>query len=351
MRPGSAHRDNPFRRNRIRAMVSASALAAGHEEIEVAMTRMPHRAPFAGRHARAGAAFLAVAVILAATSVSVGLTIPDLASSAWRTVLVVATDVLRIAAVWVALPIGVYLILTSGTPRLRRQVAAVAAAVALPIVVELTDVARSPFLILLALAAAVGGYAVIVLGLTEHRRDPIRPAAVATAVTTLTAANLAMIALGTMHLLVWNPLAKVPGLEWPEIVAALDSRGGLDGGPLAWTIGGTFLTLTAAAGAVIGARRGMVTPHQVVTGGLLLIHGVSFFLWWAGFGLGLELADTFGVGGGDASPAGSVIALVGAMCLAAAILLQLRPPVDRVGDDADPDETVEAPVTPATVTP
>jgi hypothetical protein len=351
-------------------MVSASAHVAGHEEIEVAMTRMSHRAPFAGRHARAGAAFLAVAVILAATSVSVGLAIPDLASSAWRAVLTIAIDVLRIAAVWVALPVGTYLIVTSGEPRLRRRVIAIVAAVALPVVVELTGVARSPFLILLALAAAVGGYAVIVLGLTEHRRDPIRLAAVATAVTILTAANLAMIALGTMHLLVWNPLAKVPELEWPEIVAALDSRGGLDGGPLAWTIGGTFLTLAAAAGAIIGARRGKVTPHQVVTGGLLLIHGVSFFLWWAGFGLGLELADTFGVGGGDASPAGSVIALVGAMCLAAAILLQLRPPAAGAGADADEVTEVDAdardganalgsadagdgpiPVTPATVTP
>ena len=332
------------------------------------MTRMPHRAPFAGRHARAGAAFLAVAVILAATSVSVGLAIPDLASPAWRAVLTIAIDVLRIAAVWVALPVGTYLVITSGAPRLRRQVFAISAAAALPVVIELTGVARSPFLILLALAAAVGGYAVIVLGLTEHRRDPIRPAAVATAVTTLTVANLAMIALGTLHLLVWNPLAKVPALEWPEIVAALDSRGGLDGGPIAWTIGGTFLTLVAAAGAIIGARRGKVTPHQVVTGGLLLMHGASFFLWWAGFGLGLELADTFGVGGGDASPAGSVIALVGAMCLAAAILLQLRPAVG----DAAADEVVEAdaderdgatalgpagpgdgpvPVTPATVTP
>jgi hypothetical protein len=330
------------------------------------MARMPHRRPFAGRHARAGAAFLAVAVILAATSVSVGLAIPDLASPVWRAALTVITDVLRLAAVWVSLPVGIYLFMTSGTPRLRRRLVAVAVAVALPVVVELTGVAQSPFLILLALAAAVGGYAVIVLGLTEHRRDPIRPAAMATAVTALTAANLAIIAFGTVHLLVWNPLEKVPELAWPEIVAALDGRGGLDGGPLAWTIGGTLLTLAAAAGAIIGARRGKVTPHQVLTGGLLFIHGASFFLWWAGFGLGLELADTFGIGGGDAAPAGSVIALIGAGCLSAAILLQLRPPAAGADEPAEADADTRdeeaalgeagtgvgpLPVTPVTVTP
>lgn len=330
------------------------------------MTRMPHRAPFAGRHARAGAAFLAVAVILAATSVSVRLAIPDLASPVWRTVLIVATEVLGLAAVWVALPLGTYLAVTGGTPRPLRRVVAAVAAVAAPIVVEWTGAARSSFLILLALAAAVGGYAVIVLGMTEHRRDPVRPGSVATAVAVLTLANLAVIAVGTVHLLVWNPIAKVPGLELPEILAALDARGGLDGGPLVWAIGGTLVTIAAAAAAIIGARRGKVTPHQVVTGGLLLIHGASFFLWWAGFGLGLELADTFGIGGGEASPAGSLLALVGGGCLAAAILLQLQPPSagldDTAASDADPFDDAAAldradpgdgpvPVTAAIVTP
>jgi hypothetical protein len=326
------------------------------------MTRMPRRAPLAGRHARAGAALLAVAVILAATSVSVGLALPGLASSGWRSVVEVASGVLGFAAVWIALPLGAYLLITAGTPPPWRRIVAIAAAVMLPVLVAWSGVARSPFLILLALAGAVGGYAIIVLGLTEHRHDPVDRASVVVPVVVLGAANLLVVALGTLHLLVWNPLATVSELTLAEIFAALGARGGIDGGPLAWAIASTLVTAAAAVGALFGARRGMVTPHQVVTGGLLLIHGTSFFLWWAGFGLGLELADTFGTSGGDASPAGSLLALAGALCLAAAILLQLRLPSGTAEELADPDgpgETADEPgpddgpqpVTPVTVTP
>ncbi|MBM7502969.1 hypothetical protein ACFPER_05785 [Agromyces aurantiacus] len=299
------------------------------------MTRSPHHAPFAGRHARAGSAFLAVAVILAATSVSVGLTIDGVASSWWRSLLTVATDVLGLAAVWVALPLGVFLLLTAGTPRPARRAAAIAAAVAAPILAEWSGAARSPFLILLALAAAVGGYAIVVLGLTEHRRDARRPSTVAAVAVVLGVANLAVIALGILHLLVWNPLARVPGLELAEIYTALDARGGIDGGPVLWALAALLVTVAAGALAVVGGRRGTVTPHQAVTGGLLLIHATSFFLWWAGFGLALEIADAFGLSGGDASPVGSLLALVGAGCLAAAILMQLGPPAAETEDDED----------------
>lgn len=328
------------------------------------MTWMPRRVPFAGRHARAGAAFLAVAVILAATSVSVGLTTPGFASPVWRAVVESAAGVLGFTAVWVALPLGAYLLITAGTPSRWRRIVAIAAAVILPLVVAWSGVARSPFLILLALAGAVGGYAIIVLGLTEHRRDPVDRASVVVPVAVLAAANLAVVALGTLHLLVWNPLAKVPELTLPEIFAALEARGGMDGSPLAWAIASTLLTAAGAIGALMGARRGLVTPHQVVTGGLLLVHATSFFLWWAGFGLGLELADTFATSGGDASPASALLALAGAVCLAAAILLQLRPPAGGPREQADADAPDGAalldgpgpddgpqPVTPVTVTP
>lgn len=301
------------------------------------MARMPRRSPFAGRHARAGISFLAAAVILAATSVSVDLTVPGLASADWRAIVATASHALEFVAVWVALPLGLALVLTAGerVPGWRLALAA-AAAVAAPIVVQATGAARSPFIILLALAAAVTGYALIVFGLTEHRRDRSRPAGVVIAVTVLAVANLAIIGLGTLHLLVWNPLARVPALDTAQIYLVLgEGPGGVDGGPAAWAIVSTLATAAAAIFALFGARRGTVNAHAVITGGLLLIHATSFFLWGAGIGLGDELAAAFGGASGDASPAGSLIALVGASCFAAAILIQLLPAAAGVDDEAD----------------
>lgn len=304
------------------------------------MAEMPRRSPFAGRHARAGVSFLAVAVILAATSVSVDLTVPALASGDWRAIVASASHALEFAAVWVALPLGVALVVSAGEhPPGWRRALAVAAAVAAPIAVQLSGAARSPFLILLALAAAVSGYALIVFGVTEHRRDTSNPGRVMVAIAVLSAANLAVIALGLLHLLVWNPLARVPALDGAQIYLVLgEGPGGVDGGPAAWAAVATLATVAAATCAFIGARRGSVNVHLVVTGGLLLIHATSFFLWWAGIGIGEDLAAAFGGTVADASPVGSLIALAGAACLAAAILIQLLPATAAVDDEADAAE-------------
>ncbi|GAA1058849.1 hypothetical protein [Agromyces bracchium] len=309
------------------------------------MTRMPRNGVFAGRRARAGASFLAVAVVLAATSVSVDLAVPGFGSAMQRTVVGVLSDVLEVAAVWGALPLGLLLLLLAGEPRAWRRWVAVLVAVGAPIVVQLTGVGRSPFLILLALAAAVGGYALIALGLSEHRRDPSRPDRVRVAVVVLAAAELAVIALGVLHLLVWNPMATVPQLSLAQIYGILVERFGIiDGGPFVWAFGATLATAAGSIVAIQGSRRGVVTTHDVITVGLLLIHATTFFLWWAGFALGLNLADAFAAVGGDVSSVGSLLALVGASCLAAAILLQLRRPAVR-DDDDDPalDDGTDAP--------
>jgi|GEM_PF-3489584 len=288
------------------------------------MTLPPRNGVFAGRRARAGASFLAVAVVLAATSVSVDLAVPGFASTAQRSLVGTLSDMVEVVAVWGVLPLGLLLLLTAGEPRAWRRWAAVAAAIAAPIAVQFTGAGDSPFLILLALAAAVGGYALIALGLSERRGAPSRPDRVAIAVAILATAELAVVALGALHLLVWNPLAAVPELSLAQIYGILVERYGvIDGGPFVWAFGATLATVAGSIVAIQGSRRGVVTTHDVVTVGLLLIHATTFFLWWAGFALGLNLADAFATVGGDVSSVGSLLALVGASCLSAAILLQL----------------------------
>lgn len=303
------------------------------------MARMPRRSPFAGRHARAGISFLAAAVILAATSVSVDLALLTFPSEQWRAIVAAASQAMEFAGVWVALPVGTALLLTAGEPAAWRRALAVAAAVATPIVVQLSGAARSPFLILLALAAAVIGYALIVFGVAEHRRDPSPPGRVPVAVAVLATANLLVIALGALHLLLWNPLARVPALDMGQIYLVLGAGpGGVDATPAVWAFGAAFVTIAAAVAALVGAARGVANTHLVVTCGLLLIHATSFFLWGAGIGLGEQLASTFGGPIGDASPVASLLALVGAACLAGAILMQLLPAAPAVDDEADAAE-------------
>ncbi|MGR2752393.1 hypothetical protein [Agromyces arachidis] len=306
------------------------------------MARLPRHSPFAGRHARAGVSFLAVAVILAATSVSVDLTVPGLASPAWRAIVATASHVLEFVAVWIALPIGAALALTAGDRVAGwRRGLAVGVAIAAPILVQVSGSARSPFLILIALAAAVGGYALIVYGVTEHRGDDPHPRGGVVAVAVLSAANLVVIVLGLLHLLLWNPVARVEALDIAQIYLVLaDAPGGVDGGPAAWAAIAALATVVGAAAALVGLRGGTVNAHFVVTCGLLLIHATSFFLWWAGIGIDEELAATFGGPIGDASPVGSLLALVGAGCFAAAILMQLLPAAkeNEVADDDAEDD-------------
>ncbi|BDZ54694.1 hypothetical protein [Agromyces marinus] len=313
------------------------------------MTLKPRNALLAGRRARAGAAFLAVSVILAATSVSVDLAISGIAAPEWRETVAIASSLIGGVAVWGALPLGLLLLLTAGHPSPWRSWSALAAAVAAPVLVWWSGLAHSAFLILVALVAAVGGYALIAAGIGGRgARTGSRRAAIAAIIVSVLV-EVAVVAIGLMHLLVWNPVAKIPDLDLAQIYDVIGTR---DPGPSGWAIGSVLVTVVATVFAVRGVRAGLVDAHDIATGGLLLVHATTFFLWWAGFGLGMTIADSFATTGYDASPAGALLALAGAVCLAVAILMQI--PGAGLGGSAEPstDEPGTAESTPSTrVTP
>lgn len=301
------------------------------------MPRMPHPSPFAGLHPRAGVSFLAVAVLLAATGVSVDLAIGALVPEQ-RGVAAVASAVVDFTAVWVALPLGIALLGTAGEPTRRRWAVAIAAAVVVPVLVQLTSATWSWLLIPFALVGAVAGYVVIAIGLAEHRFGSRRGAELAIAA--FAVANLVVVAIGALQLLVWNPLARAPGLTLEQVYAAVEAtEGRVSAVPLAWVILSSVLSITAAAAAFVAARRGLISTHHALSVGLVLVHATTFFMWWAGFGLAMSLADTFATSGGDGTAAGLLLALAGTGCLSAAILLQLRRPAATPADDADAEES------------
>jgi hypothetical protein len=140
--------------------------------------------------------------------------------------------------------------------------------------------------------------------------------------------NLVLIALGAAHLLLWNPLAKVPGLTIDEIYSEMAQRGEGTGVDMivAWA---AFWALASIALAVLGSlarTASLLTFRRVVVLGLLLCGMTIFFQWWAGFAIGMSLADAFSTSGGDSAPSGPILSIIGQLSIVAAVFVALVPP-------------------------
>ncbi|MCZ4068359.1 hypothetical protein O1W71_11830 [Microbacterium sp. H37-C3] len=157
----------------------------------------------------------------------------------------------------------------------------------------------------------------------EDRSAPLarrRPVAIAGLVSVT-----AVLVLGALDLLVWNPLAKVPGYELDAIYAAMIAADGFDpafaaGAVAVW--GGVWLV--AAAGVAVGAlTRGgaWLTPRRLGILYLSIIGAALFLRLFAGFSIGMSIADTFATSGGDVSALSQVFHLIGPLSFAAALLL------------------------------
>jgi hypothetical protein len=68
-----------------------------------------------------------------------------------------------------------------------------------------------------------------------------------------------------------------------------------------------------------GRRTGSgLTPRRLMIVILGLVGGAIFFRFFAGFGIGMSIADTFGTNGGDGSMVSAVLPYVGQLALAGA---------------------------------
>lgn len=130
--------------------------------------------------------------------------------------------------------------------------------------------------------------------------------------------------LGVLTILVWNPLAAMPGMELREIYRQVEDANESMGLEIVWSFGvlGTALGLAAF---VTFLRRRKDPPAVVLAVylTLLCLGGPAYF--WASFPLGMGLADTFYIGGGDKTGVGFL--LLGA---SAAAFLALMPILGRL---------------------
>lgn len=140
-------------------------------------------------------------------------------------------------------------------------------------------------------------------------------------------AALATCAVGILHVAVWNPLARVPGLTLDEIYAGLAAAGEATGTRVTLIAWAVLVGLAALTFPVLALAWRSVTTRRLVALGFLLLAATTAIGFVAAFGMGMGLADTFATSGGDAAATGPLLSLLGQGSLVAAVLVAfVRPP-------------------------
>ncbi|MDO9398340.1 MAG: hypothetical protein Q7T71_17475, partial [Herbiconiux sp.] len=135
---------------------------------------------------------------------------------------------------------------------------------------------------------------------------------------------LTLVAVGAADLLVWNPQAKVPGTDLAAVYGEMVARDGFDVGAGVTMVAVWAAFWVAAALVVVGLalRRGRsgLTRRRIAILMLALVAGAVVGRFFAGFSIGMSIADTFATSGGDASLVSAALPLVGQLCCAAAAI-------------------------------
>ncbi|QQD75956.1 hypothetical protein I8920_14300 [Curtobacterium sp. YC1] len=108
-------------------------------------------------------------------------------------------------------------------------------------------------------------------------------------------------ALLALNALVLDPLAAVPGSTLPEIHAELTRQGFSVGTDIVVVIALAAVGVVLAAGLSVLLIVTRATAHVIaaVLLAVVVLGGPASF--WSGFALGMDVADGYGVGGGDHS--------------------------------------------------
>lgn len=203
-----------------------------------------------------------------------------------------------------------------------------------PVVVGavLVSLLLNPFLMLLGVPAAFAALIVTLSGKNAPAGGGQRSALhrVLFALP-FTLAALAVVGAGALHIWVWNPIAKVPGQSLDQIFATMVSVGEAPDvvGVLVWAVLWGLVALALPVLSAIPRIAPFFTAPRVVVLGLLVIGGAAEFHVFAGFGMGMSLADAFGISGGGAAVSGPIIAIVGQVALVVALLFGPTPRAPR----------------------
>lgn len=136
--------------------------------------------------------------------------------------------------------------------------------------------------------------------------------------------------LGVLNILVWNPLAALPGMELREIYAEVEAASETTGFGVVAAYGVIGIVLGLAAAVTFWVRRRDMTNVAVLAVYLTLLCLGGFGYFWASFPLGMGLADTFYISGGNKTRIGFLLMGVSALAFLALMevlaRLVFRPP-------------------------
>lgn len=133
---------------------------------------------------------------------------------------------------------------------------------------------------------------------------------------------------GTLQILVWNPLAAVPGATLPEIHAGLDQANESLAAPtvIGWAVIGVGLAALVLLRVLI---RPETRVRHVLALDLLLLVLAAPSHWFAAFPAGMGIADAFATHGGDHAPWGMVLYGISAVALVVlsvlSVMAKIRP--------------------------
>lgn len=226
-----------------------------------------------------------------------------------------------------------------------------AASIVVAVMVVLTGVAMV-FLPLLCGPLIVGGLiAIITVLATEDRRPqraPLRRGPAFALAAFSAAGILGALAASVLHVYVWNPLAKLPGMTLDEIYAGLEAARELPSPvlPLGWIGMWGLVALALVVLAVLPSTRirRLATARRIAGVGILGIALVAGGTWFLGFGMGMGIADAFMTTGHDAAASGQILSLIGVVFAIAAVLIGLLPARIRpAGPEGPAPEPAPAP--------
>ncbi len=132
---------------------------------------------------------------------------------------------------------------------------------------------------------------------------------------------------------VWDPMAAVPTMSYPQIVAELGDAGvSVPAAAIGVIAQCTFGIALAVGVAVAGISRWAGLWGASAAMLLVIVLGAPVY-FMSGFGLGMDVADTFGTTGGDHTPVGGILYLVSATALATLAALLIARVFTARGDD------------------
>ena len=308
-------------------VLGAAATAVTMDRVDPVVTGMP-RVALAARRIRWALAMFGVAAVLAVgTTVGWGAGSSGMYPPAFESLVRGAAPIASGLAT-IILMVGVVALLwvipAAGIRRSALMVAAVLGGVVLlAIGVVFTN--------LLGVALVLVGAAIGVVILAQERGLDADPAPARRRIVAIVAggvlATITVGALGVAHILIWNPLAKVPGRTLEQISAEMAAAGEGTGWPFVaiwcacWFAGCVVLVVSA----IRSRRAGTLRVRRALAASLMLVGLTIVTSWFAGFGMGMGLADTFMTSGYDAAISGPILIMVGQVAIIGAILVAVPP--------------------------